>query len=900
MYKKLLTIISIIALTAVAAKAQIQSQQDRTTTPPVQQDDDAPLIYRPSDEAPDDLPVIIYSTNPKKYEIAGIEFEGIKNTEDYLLLGISGLAVGQVISVPGEEITEATKRYWRHGLFSDVKIEATKIEGGKIWLKITLAPRPRISDVRYHGLKKGEKEDVQDIAKFAKGNQITPNYIDRAEKLIKRHFDDKGFKNAEVHITQRDDVSAEGEVIIDVYVDKKEKVKVNSITFEGNSVLSSKKLRRTMKKTSQKGYLLTLFKPKKFIEEKYKEDKQLIIDKYNELGYRDARIVWDSVTPHNSKTVDVKMKIEEGQKYYLRNVTWVGNTLYSTDWLNYILDMKKGDVYNQKKLDERLNTDEDAVGNLYYNNGYLFYSLDPVEVNIEGDSIDLEMRIYEGQQATINKVIINGNDRLYDYVVRRELRTKPGALFSKEDMERSYREIAQMGHFNPETIDIVPEPHPEEGTVDMIYNLESKANDQIEFSAGWGQTGIVGKLSLKFTNFSARNLFRRSDNYKGILPQGDGQTLTISGQTNAQYYQSYSISFFDPWFGGKRPNSFSFSLYYSKQTDVSDLYYNSAYLNNYYSMLGGYNYGSYYNNYNSYESYYDPDQSVQIWGASLSFGKRLKWPDDYFTISAEVAYQRYKLKDWRYFAVTNGECNDLSLNITWARNSVDNPIYPRRGSEFMVSAQLTPPYSLITGKDYSHYAQSPSDPNWQDDQNSMHKWVEYHKWKFRLKTYTALSSKSKCPVLMTRFEFGILGHYNKYKKSPFGTFDVGGDGMSGYSSGYATETIALRGYESNSLTPNLYTTGYAYTRLTLELRQAIVLETSTQVYALAFLEAGNAWHDVKNFNPFDLKRSAGIGVRIFLPMIGLMGVDWAYGFDPVFGSKQYSGSQFHFILGQEF
>ena len=899
MYKKLLTIIASWALAATAQT--VCAQQTAGTGPDGYTDTAQDMIPDSAVTAqPADLPVILYTNNPKKYEIADIVVEGIKNYEDYVLIGLSGLSVGQVISVPGDEITDAIKRYWKHGLFSDVKIEATKIKNGKIWLKITLTQRPRISDIRYHGLKKGEREDVQDIVKFAKGNQITPNYVDRAEKLIKRHFDDKGFKNAEVHIMLRDDVSAEGEVIVDVYVDKKEKVKVHSIAFEGNSVLSEKKLRRTMKKTSQKGYLLTLFKPKKFIEEKYKEDKQLIIDKYNELGYRDARIVTDSVTPHDDKTVDIRMVIDEGQKYYIRSISWVGNTLYSTDWLNYILDMKPGDVYNQKKLDERLNTDEDAVGNLYYNNGYLFYSLDPVEVNIDKDSVDLEMRIYEGQQATINKVIINGNDRLYDYVVRRELRTKPGALFSKEDMERSYREIAQMGHFNPETIGIVPEPHPEDGTVDMVYNLESKANDQIEFSAGWGQTGIVGKLSLKFTNFSARNLFRRSDNYKGILPQGDGQTLTISGQTNARYYQSYSISFFDPWFGGKRPNSFSFSLYYSKQTDISDRYYNSAFLNNYYSMLGGYNYGSYYNNYNSYESYYDPDQSVQIWGASVAFGKRLSWPDDYFSISAELAYQRYKLKDWRYFAVTNGECNDLSLNLTWSRNSVDNPIYPRRGSEFMVSAQITPPYSLITGKDYSQYAQSPSDPNWQDDQNRMHKWVEYHKWKFRLKTYTALSSKAKCPVLMSRVEFGLLGHYNKYKKSPFGTFDVGGDGMSGYSSGYATETIALRGYESNSLTPNLYTTGYAYARLTLELRQAIVLETSTQVYALAFVEAGNAWHDVKNFNPFDLKRSAGVGVRIYLPMIGLMGIDWAYGFDPVFGSKQYSGSQFHFILGQEF
>lgn len=846
----------------------------------------------------DDTPVITYTGNPKKYEIGGIEVEGIKNYEDYVLIGLSGLSVGQVISVPGDEITDAIKRYWKHGLFSDVKILATKIEGGKIYLKIVLKQRPRISDIRYHGVKKSEKEDLEEKLGLVKGNQITPNVIDRAEILIKRHFDEKGFKNAEVNIVQKDDVSAENQVILDINIDKKEKVKVNSITFEGNKAISEKKLRRTMKKTSQKGYLWTLFKPKKFIEDKYKEDKQLIIDKYNELGYRDARIVVDSVTPHNQKTVDIYMKIEEGQKYYLRSVSWVGNTLYSSDWLNYILDMKKGDVYNQKKLNARLSTDEDAVGNLYYNNGYLFYQLDPVEVNIDNDSIDLEMRIYEGKQATINKVIINGNDRLYDYVVRRELRTKPGALFSKEDMERSYREIAQMGHFNPENIGIVPEPHPEEGTVDMVYNLESKANDQVEFSAGWGQTGVIGKLSLKFTNFSARNLFRRSDNYKGILPQGDGQTLTISGQTNARYYQSYSFSFLDPWFGGKRPNSFSISAYYSKQTDISDRYYNSALLNNYYSSLGGYGYSNYY--YNNYESYYDPDQSVQTWGASVMFGKRLKWPDDYFTFSAELSYQRYKLKEWKYFPVTNGTCNDLSINLTFARNSTDNPIYPRRGSEFMLSAQITPPYSLISGKDYSQYAQSVSDPNWQEDQNKMHKWVEYHKWKFKLKTYTALSSKSKCPVLMSRVEFGILGHYNKYKKSPFGTFDVGGDGMSGYSSGYYTETIALRGYESNSLTPNLYSTGYAYTRLTLELRQAIVLETSTQVYALAFVEAGNAWHDVKDFNPFDLKRSAGVGVRIFLPMIGLMGIDWAYGFDPVFGSKQYSGSQFHFILGQEF
>lgn len=846
------------------------------------------------------LPVIVYSENPKKYEIADIKFEGMKNYEDYLLIGLSGLSVGQVISVPGDDITEAVKRYWKHGLFSDVKISATKIEDGKIWLLITLKERQRISQIRYHGVKKSEREDLEEMLGLVPGNQITPNIIDRAKLLIKRHFDDKGYKNAEVEIIQQDDLAAENRVILDINIDKKTKIKVNSIVFDGNKALSENKLRRAMKKTNQRYKLVTLFRPKKFIEEKYEEDKKLLIDKYNEYGYRDARIVCDSVWAHDDKTVNVYIKIDEGNQYYLRNVNWVGNTLYPSEWLDMQLNMKKGDVYNQKKLGERLNTDEDAIGNLYYNNGYIFYHLDPVEVNIEKDSVDLEMRIYEGKQATISKVIINGNTRVYDNVVRRELRTIPGALFSKDDMERSYREIAQMGHFDPENIDLHPEPHPEDGTVDMVYNLSTKSSDQIEFSAGWGQTGIIGRIGLKFTNFSMANLFHKSDNYKGFLPQGDGQTLSISGQTNGQYYQSYNISFLDPWFGGKRPNSFSVSAYYMKQTDVADNWYNSALMANSWSTLGGGHYGNYYNSYNSYDSYYDPEQYVKMFGLSVAFGKRLKWPDDYFTFSAELAYQRYILRDWDYFPVTNGSCNNISLNLTIARSSIDNPIYPRRGSEFSLTAQLTPPYSLITGKDYSKYAQDMSDPNYQEDQNKMHKWVEYHKWKFKWKSYIALSGAKKCPVLMTRAEFGIVGHYNKYKKSPFETFDVGGSGMSGYSSGYATETIALRGYEDNSLTPYRGYEGYAYTRLSLEFRQAIILEPSTQVYALAFLEAGNAWHDVKNFSPFDLKRSAGVGVRIYLPMIGLLGLDWAYGFDPVFGSKSSSGSQLHFVLGQEF
>ncbi|HJA84759.1 MAG TPA: outer membrane protein assembly factor BamA [Candidatus Bacteroides avicola] len=851
------------------------------------------------DSADVEKPVVLYSGTPKKLEIADIKVEGADNYEDYVIIGLSGLSKGQVISIPGDEITQACKRYWEHGLFSDVSITDDKEEDGKVWLTIHLRMRPRVSEIRYSGVKKSEREDLEERIGMIKGGQVTPNIIDRAETLIKRYFDDKGFKNAEVFINQKDDPAHDNQVIVDINIDKKEKIKVHRIEIEGNFALTDKKLKRVMKKTNEKGKLLNLFRTKKFVEENYEADKQLIIDKYNELGYRDAMIVEDSISQYDDRTVDVYMRIEEGQKYYLRNITWVGNTLYTAEQLALYLQMKKGDVYNQKLLDQRLNTDDDAVGNLYYNNGYLFYHLDPVEVNIVGDSVDLEMRISEGRQATINKIMISGNDRLYENVVRRELFIRPGQLFNREALMRSYREIAQMGHFDPEQINPNIQPRPEDGTVDIDWELVSKANDQVEFSAGWGQTGIIGKLSLKFTNFSLANLLHPGENYRGILPQGDGQTLTISGQTNARYYQSYSISFYDPWFGGKRPNAFSVSAFYSRQTDISSQYYNDALYNNFYNNYysGMYGYGMYnYGNYLNYENYYDPDKSVQMFGLALMYGKRLNWPDDYFQFTAELSYQRYILRDWQYFMVTNGNCNDLSLNLTLSRSSIDNPIYPREGSEFSFSLQITPPYSLFDGKDYSQYNQ-----NNQDDINAMQRWVEYHKWKFKSKIYIPLMDRftvKRTPVLMARVDFGLLGHYNKYKKSPFGTFEVGGDGMTGYST-YGTETIALRGYENGSLS-SYGREGYAYARLGIELRYPLMLETSTSIYALTFLEAGNAWQEVSDFNPFDLKRSAGVGVRIFLPMIGMMGIDWAYGFDRVWGRRSYGGSQFHFILGQEF
>ena len=843
-------------------------------------------------------PDITYSGTPKTYKLAGLTVTGIEGYEDYVLTGISGLAVGQELEVPGTAITDAVKRYWKHGLFSDVSISADSIVGDNIYLKIHLAPRPRISTINYNGLKKTEREDMEKKLGLLKGGQITPNMIDRAKILAKKYFEDKGYKNAEVFIRQRDDVAAKNQVILDIDVDKKEKLKVRSIIIDGDNQLGEKKIKGTLfskgafAKTHEAGKLSNLLKSKKFTPERWAEDKKNLITKYNEYGYRDAIIQKDSVWNVDPKHVDIYVKVDEGKKYYIRNIKWVGNTVYSTDYLSRLLDMKKGDVYNQTYLNKRLSQDEDAVGNAYWNNGYLFYNLQPTEVNIVGDSIDLEMRITEGQQARINRVKINGNDRLYENVVRRELRTKPGDLFSKEALQRSARELASMGHFDPEAINPVPEPNYEDGTVDINYNLKQKSNDQVELSLGWGQTGVIGRVGLKLNNFSMANLFRRNREHRGILPIGDGETLSLGAQTNGTYYQSYNAQYSTNWLGGKRPIQFSVGMSYSKQTDVSSNYYNSGYMNNYNNYR--YGYGNY--NYNSYENYYDPDKYVKLFSVYAGWGKRLSWPDDYFTLSLQLQYQRYMLRNWRYFIMSNGSANNLNLNIALNRTSTDNQLFPRRGSDFSVSLTITPPWSKWDHKDYAHLATDRNSPTYSQEQQEKYRWVEYHKWKFKARTFTALTSGQKCFVLMTRVEFGLLGSYNKNKKSPFETYYMGGDGMSGYSTGYAEETIGLRGYENGSLTP-YGAEGYAYSRMSLELRYPFLLGNTT-IYGLGFVEAGNAWTETSKFNPFDMKRSAGLGVRIFLPMVGMMGIDWAYGFDKVFGTK--GGSQFHFILGQEF
>ena len=836
-------------------------------------------------------PEISYAGTPRTCVIGGIAVSGVEGYEDYMLTGISGLSVGQKIQVPGSELTDAVKRYWRHGLFSKAQVAVDSIVDNKAYLHFYLALRPRVSTINYSGVKKSEREDLEAKLGLLRGSQITPNMIDRAKLLAKRYFDDKGYKNAEVNIMQRDDVTGKNQVILDIDIDKKEKMKVRQIIIEGNDNLSDKKIKGGLfskgafKKIHEAGKLSSFLKSKKYTPERYEEDKKNLIAKYNELGYRDAVIVRDSVWNVDDKHVNILIEVDEGKKYYLRNITWVGNTVFTTEYLNRLLGMKKGDVYNQTLMNKRLNEDEDAVGSEYYNRGYLFYGLQPTEVNI----------------VHISHVRINGNPGIYENVVRRELRTKPGDLFSKEALMRTQRELMSMGHFDPEQIAPDVQPNYEEGTVDIDWDLVQKSNDQIEFSLGWGQTGVIGRIGLKLNNFSIANLFNKNKEHRGIIPTGDGEVLSIGAQTNGTYYQSYNASYSTNWFGGKRPIQFSVGAYFSKQTDVSSNYYNSGWMNNYYNYY--YGVGNSWNNY--YENYYDPDTYVKLVGVSLGWGKRLRWPDDYFQLSVQLAYQRYMLRNWRYFIVTNGNCNNLNLNFSLSRVSTDNQLFPRRGSEFLASLTVTPPWSLWDGKDYKALAAiyDAERANGQATseraiaaQRERYRWVEYYKWKFRARTFTALTSGQKCFVLMTRVEFGILGAYNKYKKSPFETYYMGGDGMSGYSTGYAEETIGLRGYENGSLTP-YGAEGYAYDRFTLELRYPFLLGNTT-IYGLGFLEAGNAWSDTKKFNPFDMKRSAGVGVRIFLPMVGLMGIDWAYGFDTVFGRK--GGSQFHFILGQEF
>lgn len=837
-------------------------------------------------------------SNAQKYTIAGIEVLGIRYLDTDVLIQISGLSVGDEISIPGDEISDAIKKLWGHQMFSDVKIEAAKIVGNQVWLNIYLQERPRLADVNFYGISKSERDDVTEKVLLLKGSQVTDNQLNNAERIIKSIFHEKGFLNTEVNIVQRDDTTQVNSVILDIHVDKKEKITVDEIVFHGVKNLSEATLNRAMKKTNARK-LKNFFKTKKFLEEKYTEDKGNIISKYNEKGYRDATIVADTVTPLPDKgRVLLDIWVDEGAKYYFGDVKWMGNTVYPSEYLSAVSGIKKGEVFDQKMLDKRLTTDDDAVSNLYLDHGYLFFNLEPVEASVQNDTINFEMRIYEGNQATIDKVIIEGNTKTHEHVARRELRTYPGDLFSKADIIRSVRELSQLGHFDPEAINPVPIPHPEDGTVDIKYELQEKSNDQIELSGGWGARMFVGTLGLRFSNFSVRNIFNKEA--WRPLPTGDGQTLSLRAQTSGKFYNSYSFSFMEPWLGGKKPNSLSISFSRSKVNYSANNYYNNGY--NPYS----YGYGSYSGGYSDYygSDYYgysdsgntEDDQKQTTTAIALGYGYRLSWPDDYFTLYHEISWEHYTLRnmsDYYYFLSDDdddegdGEFNNLSFKTVFGRNSVDSPLFSRRGAEFSLSVQFTIPFSLFNGKNYDSQNMSSQE---------RYKWIEYHKWNLKGDWYTPLTPNTNL-VLHTKFEYGFLGYFNENVRSPFERFRLGGSGMSGYNL-YGSDIVSLRGYEDYSLSP---TTGSnLYDKLSVELRYPVTLKPSATIYVLGFMEGGNAWMDFEDFDPFDLKRSAGIGVRIFLPMFGLMGIDWGYGFDDVNGDSSVGGSQFHFVIGQQF
>ncbi|HSO86313.1 MAG TPA: outer membrane protein assembly factor BamA [Draconibacterium sp.] len=870
----------------------------------------------------------IYYSSPAKYTIADVQITGIKYLDKSVLVQLSGLTVGKEVEVPGEDVTNAIKKLWQQGLFSDVKVTATKIVKDQIWFEIFLQERPRLADVNFMGISKSEKDDITEKVLLLKGSQLTDNQVINAERIIKGIFHEKGFLNTDVNIVQRDDTTQNNSLILDIYIDKKDKVKVNDIFISGNKEISYLTLERAMKKTNTASIRNT-FKTKKFLQEEYKKDKKLLIDKYNEKGFRDAIIEKDTIYQvllgmKEKPKVNIDINLEEGNKYYFGDIKWVGNTIYPSDYLNNVLGIKKGDVFNQKILDKRLFDNDEGLNNLYLDKGYLFFNLDPIEINVNNDSIDYEMRISEGKQATINEVRIVGNTKTHEHVARRELKTYPGDLFSKTLLMRSYRELAQLGHFDPEALVPDVQPNPENGTVDIEYQLQEKANDQIELSGGWGAGMFVGSIGLKFANFSIRNTFNK-EAWKP-LPTGDGQTLGIRFQTSGKYYRTVSLSFIEPWLGGKKPNSFSVSLSHSRINYSANKYYQSynpyggagsGYGYNPYGYGGyggysgygggyggGYGYDSYgyggYGGYPQYQYNYDSEDNSeiddQIWettALALGYGYRLSYPDDYFTMYHELSYEHYNLQNmgsYFYFLAdetgqVNGTFNNLSFKTVLGRSSVDNPLYSRNGSSFSVSLKLTPPYSWFTDTDYSTV------PN-----SERYKWIEYHKWLIKGQLYNPISKNTNL-VLRTAFEMGYLGYYDEYRKSPFEGFIVGGSGMSGYNI-YGTDYVALRGYKDFSLSPN--NGSNMYSKFTLEMRYPVTLKPSATIYALTFLEAGNTGMSFKTYVPFKLHRSAGVGVRIFLPMFGLMGIDYGYGFDEVAGNPNANGSQFHFVIGQQF
>jgi outer membrane protein insertion porin family len=840
--------------------------------------------------------VNIEYSNPKEYTIGGIVISGVKYLDNNVLIMLSGLTVGDKVKIPGDKITEAVKKLWSQGLFEDIQISVVGVMESSIFLEIHLTERPRLSRFSFNGIKKSDADNLREKLKLVKGDYVTDNMLIKTREIILKYYRDKGYLNADVEVIAKKDSASANEEALVFDIHRNGRIKVFQITIHGNVEVTQEQIKASLKKTKEKGVFnpmddmdkvvyesakavvtvdpaeianvlakdasknirIRIFKSSKFIEEDYVEDKISLIEKYNALGYRDARILRDSISKNEDNTINIDIWVEEGPKYYFRNITWVGNTKYNDVFLNRMLKINKGDIYNREQLETALtyNPNGTDVRSLYMDDGYLFFDVEPVEVKVENDSIDLEIRMHEGKQATVNKVTISGNTKTNDHVALREVYTRPGQLFSRDKLIRSQRQLAQLKYFDAEKLQPNVNPNPDDGTVDIDYKVEETSADQIELSGGWGYGRIIGTLGLSFNNFSLKNIFKWKT-WRPI-PSGDGQKLSLRFQTYGAGYISYSFSFTEPWLGGKKPLAFSLSYVHSRYT-------NSL-------------------------SKSDPNYAYfTIDGIALGLGTQLRWPDDYFSLYQELNLQRYNSHKYTQifsFGGGNGTYNSISYKIALSRNSIDVPIYPRNGSELTLSLEVTPPYSLFRGTvDYKAMSVE-----------ERYKWVEFYKWKFKAAWYINLIEKL---VLVPRLQFGALGAYNyNLGITPFERFYLGGDGLTGYNNMDGRELIGMRGYANNALTP-LYPNsvgGTYYTKYTFELRYPISLNPSATVFGLTFLEAGNDWLHWQNVNPFDVYRSVGLGVRVFLPMFGLLGLDWGYGLDAVPGAPGANGGQFHFSI----
>lgn len=809
------------------------------------------------------LDVLDYAS-PRTFEIGEITVSGTSSLDHSALIAIAALEVGQEIQIPGDKISNAVKNLWKQGLFTDIKITAPRVQGELVFLNIAVTERPRLSKYRFRGVKKGKQETLRDEINLTRGKVITPNLINTTKRAIRNYYIDKGYFNADIKINSIPDTTIANSKILIIDIKKNERVKISDILVDGNNEFEDSKIRSFMKNTKRRKFV-RIFKPSKFIRSNFKADLEEIVAKYNSKGYRDAKVVFDTVYQTSNERVKIELKLKEGQQYYFGDIKWIGNTKYTDTELSRILGIEKGDLFNQDLFDQRVNQDPSGrdISSLYLDDGYLFFQPNVVETEIRNDTIDFEIRLREGKQARIDEVRIIGNTKTNDHVIRREIRTNPGDLFSRTDIIRTQRELLQLGYFNQEKLGVNPIPDQESGTVDIEYTVEEQPSDQIELSGGWGGGRVVGSLGVTFNNFSAKNMFKKEA--WRPLPAGDGQRLSVRAQTNGEFFQSYNLSFTEPWLGGRKPNSLNVTAYFSRQTNGAPR-----------TLIN-----------TDGESINNPNrQALGIWGLSAGIGKRLQWPDDFFTFYGEVSYQYYDLNNWRNFIFDSGFAHNLSITLNLSRNSIDAPIYTTRGSQTTLSGQFTPPYSVFDGRD-----------EYEDLTNQeRYKFIEFHKWKFNSSWFTPLSNGERKLVLNTKMGFGYLGAYNNsLGDSPFERFFLGGDGLSGFNLD-GSEIIAQRGYDDRVLSPSEGAT--VVSKYTMELRYPFSLNPSATIYGLAFAEAGNSWGRFEDFSPFEVKRAAGFGVRIFMPFFGLLGLDWGYRFDEVPGrTDPTSRTEFHFTIG---